>query len=947
MNQADIDGDESLILRTVNLGNGHKWALEESQYYTCRAICANYMGIGGTKLADLDDDEGLKTNAMTTALKAQQMGLDPKLVLSKRFREKENASGMSTLRNPKKAKKVYQPVYIEQEEGANVEYNENAYAIYKAMFSNAARVRITGEQYKKLIGKIFETPGGIKFTSEEIITQGLASMTMADGDDSDAETVADEDIAAKPEDLNRRTNMEKLGMKIKDAAKALPGLLRDGVMGTLKTLNEHVFVPGSSGRPLIFLVMVFFMWHGCEKIFEYLGYVPKEDRGASEGFFDWMKRGFWGNVIRVPVNTNVFNARGLSQNYTAFIDSFWNEGSELAKTWNLVDTKDYEELRNFMKTGTYYDENVGELTEKGLIDVNTMMRWAFYEPRDSKDSLAKTHFDALATQSKDPEKMKAFYNEVRNQVIKLQESPELKSITASLNTGKDWLIEGGGTVPIENPFKPTLDSFNKANPDNIVEDGGTMKETEYAFESQRKTSWKVMISTLTFSYMRTRYVYSALSDDDKKTLEESFTGWLTSIYAFSNVGLFKDQFESMVSGSARIKGYFNFDATVAISTTVAVYSLYNTLRAFGSMYETWQKDNRGVRLVKVYNVMSNLTLLCTTFSLLYGLCGNNIDPYIFKRIGMSPTYVANRFAWTARSLLIEEMMMYLMGYRQMSSTQTVFQTALFSTLFYTVMQFAQASQTVWNFTGAHNLQLVMFSMIGAQGYTAMAPYIEKHIFKPIGDRLRNVYRAAFNLKPDKLPIGSYLIDGFGSLLTNMILKMDPDYKPPSYVDMTKQNLDDNGQIVDGVPMTGPLQETREQRVLRYAQQGRINHNRNLGLLPSSPQGQQGPLNQQDKMLQEQTKLLNQAQKQAKQGSGSTGPTMFSKMTQRAGKTSTFFSQLFENSAQKSMTVQQFQQAQVTQTPLVDEQRAAKRREERYAQYNKLQQEIDELLKKKG
>ena len=186
LSQDQIDKvDKSLVLRTVDLGNGHRWALEESQFFACKAICATHMGIGGTKLADLDDNEGSKTNAMTTALQAQQMGLDPKGIISKRMREKENGSGMSKLRNRKKAKQqVYQPVYIEKKE-AELDYNKNAYEVYKAMFSNAARVRITGEQYKKLIGKIFETPGGIKFTSEEIITQGLASMTMADGDDSD------------------------------------------------------------------------------------------------------------------------------------------------------------------------------------------------------------------------------------------------------------------------------------------------------------------------------------------------------------------------------------------------------------------------------------------------------------------------------------------------------------------------------------------------------------------------------------------------------------------------------------------------------------------------------------------------------------------------------------------------------------------------------------------
>ena len=982
LSQAEIDKvDQSLILRTVNLGNGHKWALEESQYYACRAICATHMGIGGTKLADLDDDEGFKTNAMTTALQAQQMGLNPKVIISKRMRDKEDYSGMSKLRNRKKAKQVYQPVYIEEKQEAEVEYNKNAYEVYKAMFSNASRVRITGEQYKKLIGKIFETPGGIKFTSEEIITQGLASMTMADGDDSDGETVAEDQLTAEQlaqlqaqqQDLNNRGNVEKMGILGAKLA-SVPGKIGNFLVGGLKKLNDHVFVPGSSGRPIIFLSMIFMLWHGSQKLLEYQGYMGTPDGGASESYYSWLTRGFWGNVARVPINTNVFDASGLSEQYTMFVESFWDKTSELGKVWNLVADSEYTQLRKFMNTAGYKDGNLGTLTETGVTDVNTMMRWAM---KQNEDGLAATHFRSIAEQSnKDPEKMMQFFKDARKQLKKLQEAGELQ---ARATIGEGSVIVRGGKI--ENPFKKTLDAFRDAQKDEEGS-GGTAKDAQFAMENQRQLSWKVLITSLAFSLLRTALSVSGVSEAVRAGLKNKMIDWMRSFGLAADMrvfGVLKKQFNILVAANKKIKAYQYFDATIAITFTVTAYSLYNTVRAFGSMYDTWHRDNAGRRILKSYSFLSNLTLLCSSMYMIYGLL--TVGPAYILDTGITPMYVATRYGYTVKCLWLEEAAMWLAGYRDMTGSQITFQQGLALTCSGILMTYASNAETPFGFTLGHVMQVAMFTAMSLQTYQTFSPIVEERVLKPVSAVFKRAYRTGLGMKPEGTVNGGFgLVDGFGSLLTNMILKVDPDYKPAAYVDLTNQNptqsqflgamagqqagqqagngaTPPSGPFGPGTPVD-PSQETADQRIARQTQQARQDMDAVFGLNQTPVQqapAQQAPLNQRDQMFSDQAERL----RQAREGEWPTGPTLFRTVADNTSRRAELLkrnmeaalsnqnpsknpllNQMFGNSTQQTMTPQQYQQAQMQQNPMnSDAQRGGRTAKERYAA---LQQRLAEI-----
>jgi hypothetical protein len=983
LSQAEIDKvDQSLILRTVNLGNGHKWALEESQYYACRAICATHMGIGGTKLADLDDDEGFKTNAMTTALQAQQMGLNPKVIISKRMRDKENySSGMSKLRNRKKAKQqVYQPVYIEEKQEAEVEYNKNAYEVYKAMFSNASRVRITGEQYKKLIGKIFETPGGIKFTSEEIITQGLASMTMADGDDSDGETVAEDPLTAEQlaqlqaqqQDLNNRGNVEKMGI-LGGKLASVPGKIGNFLVGGLKKLNDHVFVPGSSGRPIIFLSMIFMLWHGSQKLLEYQGYMGTPDGGASEGYYSWLTRGFWGNVARVPINTNVFDASGLSEQYTMFVESFWDKTSELGKVWNLVADDEYTKLRDFMNTAGYKNGHLNTLTETGVTDVNTMMRWAM---KQEEDGLAATHFRKIAEQSNnDTEKMMEIFKDARKQLKSLQEAGKLQT-KLTLGEGSKF----GGGQNIENPFKKTLDAFRDAQPDKEGS-GGTAKEAQFAMENQRQLSWDVLITSLVFSLLRTALSVSGVSEAVRAGLETKVKGWLGSFGLVANMDVFEKQGKLLAAANLKVKQYAYFDATIAITFTVTAYSLYNTVRAFGSMYDTWHRDNAGRRILKAYSFLSNLTLLCSSMYMLYGLL--TVSPVYILDTGITPLYVATRYGYTVMSLWAEEAAMWSAGYRDMTGSQLTYQKGLALTCTGILMTYASNAETPFGFTLGHVMQVSMFTAMSLQTYQAFSPIVEERVLKPVSAVFKRAYRTGLGIPEGTVNGGFGLVDGFGSLLTNMILKVDPDYKPSTYVDLTNQNptqsqflgamagqqagqqagngaTPPSGPFGPGTPVD-PSQETADQRIARQTQQARQDMDAVFGLNQTPVQqapAQQAPLNQRDQMFSDQAERL----RQAREGEWPTGPTLFRTVADNTSRRAELLkrnmeaalsnqnpsknpllNQMFGNSTQQTMTPQQYQQAQIQQNPMnSDAQRGGHTAEERYAV---LQQRLAEIQNK--
>lgn len=719
-------GLDTVILRSVDLGDGHHWAFEESQYYTLRALCARYAGIDGTREADMGE-KSTQTNAMTAAMQGMSIGADPVGVLRKRFREKQNF-GMSTLKNqgmPKKAKQVYTPVYERPPKASP--RNALAVQIYESMFYNKQRIGVTHGQFRGLQQKVMTAPDEAMSATETIIERLV-------------ESGAGEEDKSGPGLGAAGLRFMKVGLQV---GKSLAKKTVKSAAVSLRTLGKHVFVAGSSGRALIALAVMFALRATAMVAYD-LASSSGTDTDPTANMSTWTQwvGHLWKSATANPYRdgAGLFKSTGLTKKYTSFLASFWdNSTSEHKAFWDKLPEGEFKQLRDFMK-----HRQIGTSTQndQAFTDISQLVRYALIDK------------EAGSTAPK----------ELQPIIAELKELATKESFRYTISKEIDDGVFKWEEVKVENPFQEELSGFASISAGAKTKDGGALLEAQFAIQNQGST-WTLLGTRFALTLARITFRGSGAQKMLTEAGKTYLQSWLQHLPGFTTDGPLVKAMAQLVYQSEQLARWEEFDKMFMICATVTVYTIWNFLRQCMDVkrryYDGLQADGKtpapptttGEKLVSASNFTRSLTMMVASMSMLYTVL--TVGETFLATSGISSASTANFFLTNITAMLVEESVLFAMGYKaEMSGGMFLLNKAAVAFVGIMLNVYLQG-QWAW----VVNSGLVTF---GAVGVTA-GRYIWNTAMSSSEGWRKQVATAWRGVK---LNPGTYLFDSMGDWMIN-------------------------------------------------------------------------------------------------------------------------------------------------------------------------------------
>ena len=624
--------EDGVILRTVDLGGGHHWAFDESQYYTLRALCAKYAGIDGTREADMGEITA-KTNAMSAAIQSMENNQKPDDIIKKRMVEKKNF-GMSTLKNQYMANvnKVYNPKY-ERPSNASPR-NSLAVQIYESLFYNKQRVRVSYDHFSELKHRVMSAPDEA-MSATEIIVNRLV------------------ETGAGEEDKSKSGYTDKVYRHVKQVGRIGKKVLKNGTQ-MLKDKAKTVFVPGPTGKALFTIAILF-----CMRAF----FLTVLDNTIATGritekqsqvtmWHQWTSN-LWEKTTIIPMRgtTGLFESNGITENYTAFLSSFWDQSTGgYNEFWQQIDQYDFTDLKGFMK------EHVPKLykgNEASSLSISKAMRFAFLEKGEIK----------INDEEKDSQLQKV--------VIDLKRLKGEKNVLKNCNDGDKYC------EIIQNPYNDTLSNFESAK--SSKENGGTMLEAQYAIESQ-SFSWTNFVSRTMFSIFRIFLRGAKVDEAGAAALKTYFAKQMKFLPGYNGNNLFASYITSILSENSFVDRWDNYDKIFACCITFTAYVTWKFLSHFLELKRQYiegldsdgenpaPKSNNLEKFISFTNFTQALTAMILSFSMLYTVV--TVGDTDLSNSSLDVKSVERYFANMLTSIWVEELILFTMGFKKEQTTQS-------------------------------------------------------------------------------------------------------------------------------------------------------------------------------------------------------------------------------------------------------------------------------------
>lgn len=578
-----------------------------------------------------------QTNAMTAAMQGMSMGKDPAQVLKKRLRPKQNY-GMSTLKNqnmPKKAKQVYTPVYERPPKASP--RNALAVQIYESMFYNKQRIGVTHGQFRGLQQKIMTAPDEAMSATETIIERLVESGAGEENGRG----------PGRPGLGAAASRFASAGLKVSRV------LARRGVKAvvvSLRQLGKHVFVPGSSGRALIALAVMFALRATAMVAYD-LSASSGTDTDPSANLSTWTQwvGSLWQSATANPIRdgSGLFKSTGLTEKYTSFLASFWgNSTSELNEFWKNLPPDEFSNLRKFME-----HREIGTTSQNtaAFTDISQLVRYAFISTEENNNA---------------PEALKPVIKELQNLAKDSSFKFEVtKEIDGALRSQ---------VLEVENPFKEQLSGLAGLSAGAQRKDGGQLLEAQFAIESQGST-WSLLATRFALSLARIGLRGSGVQQTMTDAVKKNWKSWLSYLPGIPSEGPLMNAMVKLLAGSDKVVRWEEYDKMFMICATVTVYTIWNFLRQCMDINRRYIKGvapdgktpmppaSRGEKIVSFSNFTQSLTMMVASMSMLYTVL--TVGPVYLATTGITPTSTANFFFTNITAMLVEESVLFTMGYK--------------------------------------------------------------------------------------------------------------------------------------------------------------------------------------------------------------------------------------------------------------------------------------------